>query len=98
MGGLRHHVINRDRVCAGWLVDRTHQCRGKWGDEHRPDDLEQLTLEHLPGVHGPADVRRDDDAHCGTLCHLLNVGGTPASVRQFMRDRLRELYPACPGA
>lgn len=95
MGALRAHVINRDRICLGFLADPTHQCRNRYGDEHQPDDLEQLTLEHVPGVHGPEDVRRDDPAHCGTLCYFLNVGGTPVWARDFIRLRLRERYPDC---
>lgn len=95
MGGLRSFVINRDRMCAGFLADPMHQCRNRYGDPHQPDDLEQLTLEHCPGVHGPADIRRDDEQHCGTLCYALNVGGTPAWARAWIRDHLRDLYPVC---
>lgn len=97
MGGLRAHVINRDRICLGFRFDPRHQCAGKWGDEHRPDDLEELTLEHVPGVHGPEDPRRDDPAHCVTLCHRLNVGGPSKGLRAFLRERLREMYPDCTG-
>jgi len=97
MGELRAYVIARDRFCLGQLFDPTHVCRDKWGDPHRPDDREELTLEHVPSVHGSEDVRRDDEAHCVALCSSLNVGGTPATVRAFARARLREKYPECSG-
>ncbi len=97
MGELRAYVIVRDGFCLGYLFDRTHECRGKWGGTHLPDARDELTLEHVPSVHGPEDVRRDDEEHCVALCAGLNVGGTPATVRAFARDRLREKYPDCSG-
>ena len=97
MGELRAYVILRDGICLGFLFDRTHECAGRWGGWHRPDDRDELTLEHVPGVHGPDDVRRDDEEHCVALCSSLNVGGTPATVRRFARERLRERYPDCSG-
>lgn len=97
MGQLRAYVIARDRFCLGFLFDPTHECAGRWGRPHLPSDRDELTLEHVPSVHGPADVRRDDEEHCVALCAALNVGGTPATVRAFARDRLRERYPECSG-
>lgn len=95
MGGLRHFVINRDGVCLGYVHDPTHQCANQWGDRHGPYDLDEMTLEHVPGVHGPTDVRRDDEAHCVTLCSRLNVGAPSHALREFLRQRLRDRYPEC---
>ena len=59
--------------------------------------IRDLTLQHVTSVHGPADVRRDDDAHCVSLCYRLNGGGSAPSreVQEASRQMLRERHPAC---
>lgn len=41
------YVLARDRVCIAYRVDSTHRCRNRWGDEHAPDDVRQLTIDHV---------------------------------------------------
>lgn len=83
MGGLRSFVLERDGHCLALDFDRDHVCVG------------YLTLEHVPGVHGPEDVRRDDERHCVALCLGINVRGPSKPLRINLRYRLRERYPVC---
>jgi hypothetical protein len=62
-----------------------------------PDDWSQLTIEHVPSVHSPSDVRRDDPEHCVALCHGSNVGVPSKELRAFCREKLRAKYPVCTG-
>lgn len=97
MAELRQFVLLRDgMVCMAHRFDPSHRCEGHWpGDLFRP--RHDLTLEHVTGVHGHEDVRRDDERHCVTLCYRLNGGGSSPSreLREFCRSRLRILYPDC---
>lgn len=96
MGELRSFVLLRDGIClASTFFGPTHQCAGQWGNEHRPTEIAKLTLEHVPSVHRPSDLRRDDEAHCVTLCHKVNVGGPPQMLREWLRTYLQERYPDC---
>lgn len=95
MGDLRLFVINRDGVCLGYTFDPTHICKDKWGRGHPPYDRLRLTLEHVPRVHDHIEGRVDNERHCVTLCHGLNVGGPPAKLREWMRHHLRAMYPTC---
>lgn len=95
MGELRLFVFRRDRICLGWTFDPTHVCTDKWARPHPPDRIWVMTLEHVPRVHDHIEGRRDNERHCVTLCHGLNVGGPPAELREWMRDRLRAMYPVC---
>lgn len=103
MGELRWCVIQRDGICLAFTfsllfpdtVLGKHQCSDGWSRQHQPDELPQLTLEHVPSVHRASDLRRDDEAHCVTLCHKVNVGGPPQILREWLRAYLRERYPDC---
>ncbi len=92
MGALREFVIRRDDGCI-LRSSPVHSCRGRTGREPAFDS--DWTLEHVTGVHGFSDVRRDDDAHCVALCYATNIEHTNADQRAFIRLRLRELHPAC---
>jgi hypothetical protein len=96
MGALRQYVFSRDRLCMAYMLDHTHQCRGQWEIRHLPNDVTQLTLEHVKLVHGLYDGRKSDECHTVPLCLSLN-GTSIAShtLREFMRDHLRRLYPQC---
>jgi len=96
-GQVRLFVFRRDRSCLAFQADRKHGCTNKWNAPHQPFDWEKLTLEHVPSVHSPADVRRDDPEHCVTLCWGANVGVPSKALRAFCRDYLLDRYPTCAG-
>lgn len=67
---IRGIVIARDRRCVASKLDRSHQCRDKWGTPHDPRETRHLTLEH---VHDPRGTRHDDPSWCVANCHGANV-------------------------
>jgi hypothetical protein len=54
-----------------------------------------FTLEHVNGVHGFGDVRRDDDAHTVALCYGTNIAHTGKLERERIRSYLVGLFPTC---
>jgi hypothetical protein len=91
-GDLRAHVISRDRGCI-LRSSQGHVCKGRDGKPPTRDS--DYTLEHVPAVHGPSDVRRDDPAHCVGLCYGTNVKPPSTDEREIMRRKLRSRYPNC---
>lgn len=93
---LRAFVIARDGACLASLLDRTHQeCRDRWGDPHRPDDLRRLTLEHVR--EHPGGMRRDEPGWCVTLCHEANAvehWGSTSEHRALLNAYLRGVRAA----
>lgn len=69
LSALRQQVIERDRQCMAAALDRSHQCRDRWGTPHAPTALDLLTLEHVK-ING---VRHDSIDHCVALCSHANV-------------------------
>ena len=63
-------VILRDRICVAALLDKTHVCRDKWGEEHEPYDLSKLTLDHVKDERGR---RQDLPDWCIATCSQANV-------------------------
>jgi hypothetical protein len=96
-GDVRLLVFRRDRTCLAYQLNRYHGCVNRWDAPHGQGDWSQLTLEHVPSVHGPEDVRRNDPEHCVTLCWGSNVGVPSKELRTFCREKLREKYPECKG-
>lgn len=66
---LRLVVIYRDRQCVASLLDRSHQCRDRWGVPQESSDLVKLTLEHVR-FEGK---RIDEPLHCVAMCSEGNV-------------------------
>lgn len=85
-GDLRAIVITRDRCVLSTLRYPGHVCVG------------DLSLEHVPTVHGPTDVRRDDPAHCVGLCIGTNLKPPTSDERDAIRAHLRMLFPTCGSA
>jgi hypothetical protein len=92
MGSLRAFVIHRDDGCILKRLEG-HVCRGRTGREPGYDS--DWTLEHVTGVHGFGDIRRDDDAHTVALCYGSNIDHTNREERGLVRARLRALHPDC---
>lgn len=67
---LHDAVILRDRMCVAALLDLSHACRDKFGDQHEPFDLDKLTLDHVRDRRG----RRQDLAEwCIATCSQANA-------------------------
>ena len=96
-GSVRVMVFSRDRTCLAFQADKSHGCTDTWHQPHGPADWTKLTLEHVPSVHGPSDVRRNDPEHCVTLCFGANVGIPSKVLRAFCRSYLVASYPVCKG-
>ena len=81
---LRALVIARDGGCILALIDRGHSCRDQWGEPHRPDQLDKLTLEHVR--EHPGGMRRDEPGWCVAMCHSGNVyhAGSTTEARRMI--------------
>jgi hypothetical protein len=87
---IREAVLLRDRRCVASVLEPGHWCRDRWGRDHRTDDLDKMTLDHVQEGYGRMGVRAPSDpAHLVTLCwgaHLLTHWAT--SHRPALRDYL----------
>ena len=69
--GTHAYVLDRDRQCLAFLLDKLHNCRDKWGELQLPGDRTQLTVEHVRT--DPGGARRDDEHHLVAMCHHGNT-------------------------
>lgn len=97
MHELRRQVLLRDGKCVlRQLGYRGHHCAGQFDRLARDWNDGDWSLEHVTQVHSHLDVRRDDDAHCVALCVGTNTKPPNRDERDFIRKRLRSLFPVCP--
>lgn len=93
---VRDEVFRRDRDCLLAVYESTYKV--PHAQRHVCNFHLHKTLEHVTGVHGAADVRRDDERHTVALCLAVN-GGTmrlaPHEAREWFREGLRMRYPSC---
>ena len=69
--GTHAYVLHRDRQCVAALLDGSHRCRDKWGNEHSSGETALLTVEHVRDHAG--GTRHDDPEHLIALCHHANA-------------------------
>lgn len=85
---LRAFVLARDRVCLGVPAGYPHECRGEDGKPHLYSETSKLSVEHVH-LDGSGTGRRrapSTPVNCFALCYGLNVGGTPAIIRRWLRN------------
>ncbi len=96
MGLLREYVFARDGICVAAAAAREgvrpHECRDRWSSAHEPEDLDRMTLAHVPAAGENAVGKRadDDERHTVTECYAANVltgkdQGPSADLRAFER-------------
>ncbi|MEO7118431.1 MAG: hypothetical protein ABIZ34_05600 [Candidatus Limnocylindrales bacterium] len=86
---VRAFVLNRDKVCFLSRTDLSHQCRDTWGNPHRSDDTDRLSLEHVHETGGMMGKRAPSDpAHLLALCGHANVAVPSKERRAAMRQYL----------
>lgn len=92
---LHAFVLNRDKECFLYKLDRDHVCRDRWGTPHAPNDLRYLTVDHVHLHAGGTKGRRADDRkeNLVAMCHSGNVGAPSEKVREAERSYLRDKYP-----
>lgn len=71
--GLRAFVLHRDRACILSIVTRDHGCRDRWGEPHRPDEPDKLTIERVR-------ERRDDPGWLVAMCAAADVEHTGSTT------------------
>jgi hypothetical protein len=88
--GLRAEVLRRDGSCILSRIEPGHVCSDVWGNEHRADDLDRLTCEHVH-TEGSMMGRKapDDLAHLVAMCGFANVAVPSRVIRDQIRDYLR---------
>ena len=87
--GLRAEVMRRDGSCILSRIEPEHVCRDVWNNEHRPDDLERLTLEHVKDESMMGRRAPDDATHLVALCGAANFAVPNRSQRDAFRAYLR---------
>ncbi|MDE2105091.1 MAG: hypothetical protein KGL39_48075 [Patescibacteria group bacterium] len=90
---LHRFVVERDKGCFLAALDHEHVCRNKWGEQHAPTDLLQLTVDHVHETPGGMKGKRapSDTAHLVAMCWAGNVGCPSREVRQAEREYLRKV-------
>ena len=78
----------RDKACVLWIMDPGgHECRDRFGNRHRPDDIRRMSIEHIKeslmaGKRGKLLV---------TMCGAGNVGVPSKVQREWIREYLRRV-------
>jgi hypothetical protein len=85
----RRAVLVRDGACLLSKIEPGHECRDMWGDPHRPDDLDKLTLEHVKDHSMMGKRAPSDERHMVALCASANIGVPSHSQREAFRSYLR---------
>lgn len=89
---IRYQVMLRDKACLLSKIEPGHVCRNIWGDVHAPDDVKQLSLEHvhltgsMMGKRAPSTA-----ASMIALCAWANVRVPSRVQRNAMRTYLAEV-------
>lgn len=102
-GTVAEFVFRRDGECMAYRFEvalgvpftKRHSCTFR---NSRP--LGGPTLEHVTSVHSHLDGRKDDERHTVALCATLNgltLRLATHAMKEFFREHLRSLYPACSG-
>jgi len=97
----RGTVLARDARQAGGCVaaflDPEHGCRNAWGYPHLPDDLGQLTLDHIQSGGGRMSKRAPSDPdHLVSLCYHAHLNGWATARRRVLRLYLAGMArPSC---
>jgi hypothetical protein len=93
--GLHDFILNRDKVCFIYRIDKSHQCRDKWGTPHFPDDRRYLTVDHVWLTPGGKKGKRAPDRkeNMVAMCHTGNVGAPSEDIRNAERSYIQDLYP-----
>jgi len=89
---VREAVLRRDQMC---VLAKTrypgHICRTAWGYQHRPTDLDLLTMEHVKDDLAMGKRAPSDPQHLVALCAHANIGVPSKAQRAMLRQYLREV-------
>lgn len=83
-------VLAMEQRAPWWpagLVVTHHQCADRFGNQHPPNALERLTVDHFHHEAGGTKGKRaeSDRFHMVAMCGWLNNLPPPASIRQAER-------------
>ena len=95
---VREFVLARDRQCLAYKVEYEHVCRDAFGNVHRPDDLERLTLDHVKSAAMMGRRAPSDPGHLVALCAWANTEGWASAHRTEERAYLRSVAEYDPHA
>lgn len=86
---LRAFILRRDQRCFLAKIEPDHICFDIWGHEHRSDDLDRLSLEHVKDEGMMGKRAPSDPQHLIALCHRANFEVPSRVHRTAMRAYLR---------
>ena len=91
---LVHYILKRDGACVLSFLVTDHACRDRWGNYHRPDQLDKLSMEHVLDSARKGKRARNDKWHLVAACHYSNeVSVETSKYRQKIREYLAEKEP-----
>lgn len=87
---LHRRIRQRDGGCVAAVLDDRHVCRDAFGNRHRWDALDLLTVDHVKdeprmGVRAPSDPE-----HLVAMCHWGNLYWA-SSHRTPLREYLKSV-------
>lgn len=86
---LREAVLRRDGLCVAVKLGFVHTCRDQWGNPHRADDLDKLTLDHVHHGYASLGKRAPSDLdHLLSLCWFSHLLGWATANRSSERAYL----------
>jgi hypothetical protein len=87
---MRWDVMHRDRMCVLAQLEQGHVCRDRYGNVHRPDDIQRLTVEHVKDELRMGKRASSDLSHLVAMCHASNVTVPSKAQRAAIREYLSE--------
>jgi hypothetical protein len=90
----RDAVLRRDGICVLALYEREHICRNRWGREHAPTDVAELTVEHVKNHSAMGQRAPSDPEHLVALDFAANLRPPTKAQRAIFRAHLSKFYPA----
>ena len=90
----RDAVLRRDGVCVLALYEPEHICRNRWGREHAPTDVSELTVEHVKDFLAMGQRAPSDPEHLVALDFAANFRPPTKAQRAIFRAHLSKFYPA----
>jgi hypothetical protein len=91
---VRDAVLRRDGICVLALYEREHICRNRWGREHAPTEVSELTVEHVHDFLMMGKRAPSDPEHLVALDFAANFRPPTKAQRALFREYLAALYPA----
>lgn len=86
--------MRRDGICVLALYEPEHICRNRWGTEHSPTNVAELTVEHVKDFSAMGRRAPSDPQHLVALDWMANFRPPTKAQRALFRAHLAKFYGA----